>query len=74
MRPTDKVLVEKALDIYSKGKVSREEILKSVNPVVVYLPDMNCVGLNLKEGVLGGDTTICFDKRGNQVLFYVSGD
>jgi hypothetical protein len=73
VRPSEEAVVNKALDLYGKGRLSRAEILKNVTPVVVYLPDMTCVGLNLNEGVLGADTTLCFDEAGKQVVYYVSG-
>ena len=73
VRPSEEVVVNKALDLYGKGKLSRGEILETVTPVVVYLPTMACVGLNLNEGVLGGDTTVCFDETGKQVVYYVNG-
>lgn len=74
IRSADQPYVNKALAIYSKGKVTKEYLLQSVNPAVVYLPNMTCVGLNLRPGVLGGDTTMCFDKNGRQVVYYVNGD
>lgn len=74
-REAEEKYVSKAIYIYSgKGRISRSEIEKDVRPVVVYLPDMICVGLNLRPGHAGGDTTICFDKNGNEVLHHVSGD
>jgi hypothetical protein len=73
-RPTDRVLIDKAIRAYSNGKASKEEVLKEVTPVVVYLPKMTCVGMNLNPGWAGGDTTICYDDDGKQVLFYVNGD
>ena len=74
IRPSDQPLVDRALYIYGKGKISPSKILEDVEPAVVYLPQMQCVGLNLKAGVAGGDTTICFDYKGRHVLSYVSGD
>jgi hypothetical protein len=64
----------RALDIEGNGKVSRAELLAQYDPVVVYLPTMTCVGLNLKKNWAGGDTTICLDREGKQVLHYVNGD
>ena len=74
VRPSEQALVNRALDIYSKGKVTRAELLKTVDPVVVYLPKMTCVGLNLKPGTMGGDTTMCFDRAGKFLGYYVNGD
>ena len=74
VRPSEESVVNRALDIEANGRVSREYILRTVDPVVVYLPNMTCVGLNLRKGVAGGDTTICFDGDGKKVLHYVNGD
>jgi hypothetical protein len=61
-------IVDKALDIYGHGKVSREEIRRSNDINVVYLPTMTCVGFNLLPGTLGGDDTMCFDPSGQRVV------
>jgi hypothetical protein len=74
IRPSEQALVNHALDIYSKGKVSRAELLKTYDPVVVYLPKMTCVGLNLRPGIAGGDTTMCFDRSNKFLGYYVNGD
>jgi hypothetical protein len=74
VRASEQDIVNRALDVEANGKVSRDYILKSVDPVVLYLPDMTCVGLNLRRGVLGGNTTICFDNTGKKVIHHVSGD
>ena len=74
IRPSERAIVDKALEIYGKGKVDRTQLLNRYNPVVVYLPDMTCVGINLKAGIAGGDTTICFDRTGKQVVYYINGD
>lgn len=58
----DKRFVDRAIEIYSGGKMTRSEVLSDVNPAVVYLPDMVCVGMNLPPNVVGGGTTYCFDK------------
>ncbi|MDQ3246560.1 MAG: hypothetical protein M3Q52_06670 [Pseudomonadota bacterium] len=73
VRPSEETLVHKALDIYREGKVSRAELLKTYDPVVVYLPKMTCVGLNLKDDSFGGDQTMCFDRSGKQVVSYLNG-
>jgi hypothetical protein len=68
-------IVDKALDIYGHGKVSRERLRKSYDLNVVYLPSMTCVGFNLLPGTAGGDDTICLDKSGKRVvLTYTNGD
>ena len=74
VRQSEQALVNRALDIYSKGKVTRAELLKTYDPVVVYLPKMTCVGLNLKPGIAGGDTTMCFDRSERFLGYYVNGD
>ena len=58
----------------NNNKASKEEVLDQVEPVVVYLPNMTCVGMNFRAGWAGGDTTICYDKNGRKVLHYVNGD
>jgi len=74
-RGTEAPLVEKAYRIYSdNGRMSRAEFEHEVTPVIVYLRDKTCVGLNLKPGWAGGDTTICFDEQGREVDHYVNGD
>src|SRR4051794_3299794 len=56
-------LVNKALDLYGHGKVSREDLLRSYNPTVVYLPTMTCIAMKSRRAfALGGETTMCFDK------------
>lgn len=74
VRESDEPVINRALDIYSKGKMNREQLRRSFNIAVVYLPKMTCVGLNAKAGTAGGDETICLDGNGNQVLYHVSGD
>ena len=69
----DDPIVEKALDVYGHGKLSREAILKSNDLNVVYLPNMTCVGFNLLPGTAGGDDTMCLDKTGKVVLTYRDG-
>ena len=73
--PDERLYVERAIELYSgNGKISRAEVFRRVDPVVVYLPDMTCVGMNLRRGVVGGDSTVCFDKSGRRVLTYRIGD
>jgi len=68
-------IVDKALDIYGHGKLSREGIRRSYDLNVVYLPNMTCVGFNLLPGTAGGDDTMCLDKSGQHVvLTYRDGD
>src|SRR4051812_13610378 len=75
VRPSEEAIVNKALDIYGHGKVSREDLRKSFDINVVYLPTMTCVGFNLLPGTAGGDETMCFDKSGqNVVITYRNGD
>ncbi|MBX9731773.1 MAG: hypothetical protein K2X59_10625 [Sphingomonas sp.] len=75
-RMSDQPYVDRALAIYSgNGRISRDQVLREVSPVVVELPTMICVGLNLRPGNVGGDTTICYSrKNGDQVLHYVNGE
>ena len=74
IRESDEAIVNKALDIYGKGKVSRADLLKTYYINVVYLPTMTCVGFNLRPGTLGGDETMCFDEHGKQIVSYRNGD
>ena len=68
-------VVDRALDIYGHGKLSREAIRKSYDINVVYLPTMTCVGFNLLPGTAGGDDTMCLDKSGQRVVLkYRDGD
>jgi hypothetical protein len=73
IRDSDRAIVNRALDAYGKGKISRETVLGSSNVQVVYLPHMTCIGFNLKHGTVGGDETLCFDDDGRQVLSYTNG-
>jgi hypothetical protein len=75
IRASEEPIVNKALDIYGHGKISRKDLRKSFDLNVVYLPSMTCVGFNLLPGTLGGDDTICFDKSGQRVVLkYRNGD
>ena len=67
-------IVERALQLYGKGRITPEQLRKTFEISVVYLPNMTCVGFNLKSGTLGGDETWCFDKSGRKILSYVNGD
>ncbi len=48
--------------------MSREEVLRTRYPVVVRLPEMTCVGLNLRRWMLGQDRTICFRNSDGEVV------
>src|SRR4051794_2944474 len=74
VRPSDEPIVNRALDIYGHGKVSRAALRRSYDINVVYLPTMTCVGFNLRQTTAGGDDTMCFDKSGKLVLTYTNGD
>lgn len=65
---TDKPLVDRALDIYGGGSMSRKDVLRTRYPVVVRLPEMTCVGLNLRRWMLGQDRTICFRNSDGEVV------
>jgi hypothetical protein len=62
--------VNKALDLYSHGKVSRGYLLSRYAPTVVYLPNMTCVAMKPRKPFAGGEDTMCFDKSERQLLFY----
>lgn len=66
----DQSIVNKALDEYGQGKISRADLLKAYQPMVVYLPDKTCVGMRRRNVSLGGEDTMCFDKAGERLLFY----
>ena len=74
VRESDQAIVNHALDVYGKGKISRKDILQSNDIAVVYLPDMTCIGFNVRAGTAGGDETMCFDRNGRKVLGYRNGD
>ena len=75
IRTSDEPIVDKAQDIYGHGKVSREDLRGSYDINIVYLPQMTCVGFNLRPGTAGGDDTLCLDKAGQRVvLHYTNGD
>ena len=63
-------LVNRALDLYGHGKVSRADLLRSYNPVIVYLPEMTCVAMKPRKAFAGGEDTMCFDKDETRFLFY----
>lgn len=66
----DEPVINRALDAYGHGKVSRADLLDTFQPMVVYLPDKTCVGLRRRKVSLGGEDTMCFDKAGERLLFY----
>ena len=74
VRESDAAIVNRALDVYGKGKVDRDQLRRSFDIAVVYLPKMTCVGFNVKAGTAGGDETLCFDKTGREVISYSNGD
>ena len=68
-------LVNKALDLFGRGRVSREYLLKTYDASVVYLPDKTCVGIKPRKpnlANLGGEDTLCFDKTEQRLLFTYS--
>jgi hypothetical protein len=68
-------IVDKALDLYGQGKVSRSDLLRKYQPVVVDLPNMTCVAMKFRTPAAGGEDTMCFDKEERRLLFfYTSGD
>jgi hypothetical protein len=71
--PLNDPIVNKALDLYGNGVMSREEVRTSVDVNVVHLRDMTCVGFNLLPGTAGGSDTMCLDHSGKRVLSYRTG-
>ena len=56
----DEPLVEAAIrEAYGAG-TNISEVKRHSYAVVVYLPDMKCVGLNTRPGWLGVTQTVCF--------------
>lgn len=72
----DQPYVTRALAFYSgHGRIGAPQVKRQMTAVVVHLPTMICVGLNLKRGMAGGDTTVCYSAvTGQQILTYVDGD
>lgn len=71
----DRTYVDRALFKFSgKKKESLAEVERKVTPVVVHLPGIVCVGLNLKRGIAGGDTTVCFaPNKEEPTVYYING-
>lgn len=68
-RNSDEEWIDKAIELhFGPGKNSRDRALMIVNPSIVYLPEMVCVGLNLKNNSLGADQTICFSKSDGSTI------
>jgi hypothetical protein len=56
----DERLVKAAIaEIYGPG-VSISEVKKHAYPVVIHLPDMACIGFNLRPGWIGVEQSVCF--------------
>ena len=68
----DRPFVERTLNYYSGyGEVPMTKVNREVSPVVVRLSGLICVGLNPKQGVTGGPSTVCYDdKTGKPKIFY----
>jgi len=65
----EKVLIDKALDAYvGSNKDAREQVLSMFTPVLIYLPDMVCVGFKAKSHVIGGEFAACFAKSDNSLI------
>jgi len=65
-------VVNKALDLYGHGKVSREYLLRQYDPVVVHLPDKTCVAMKSRKPTVDGEDVMCFDKSEERLLFTYS--
>ncbi len=63
--------VQRALDIQSEREGTPTNLLRTSDPVVLYLPRMTCVGLNLTPKRPGRETTMCFDGAGKFLGTYV---
>ena len=60
-------LVEAAIREAYGAEASIADIKRHAYPVVVHLPDMKCVGFNLRRGVIGVRQTVCFKKSDESV-------
>lgn len=73
--PVERPYVQRAVDSFTgHGRISREQVFQRYDPVVVVLPTRTCVGMHLRKGIAGGDTTLCYDQTGREVLRYGQGD
>lgn len=63
---SDEPLIEAAVR-ESFGGEPISSIRRHSYPVVVQLPDMTCVGFNVRPGVLGTSRTVCFKKADGSV-------
>jgi hypothetical protein len=66
-------IVNKALDLYGHGRLSRERLLRTYTPVVVGLPRMTCVAMKPRRPQAGGEDTMCFDATGRLLFIYNGG-
>lgn len=64
---SDERLVEDAVKEMYGDRASIADLIGHVYPVVVSLPDMKCVGFNVRRGVLGPTQTVCFRKSDGSV-------
>lgn len=63
---SDEPLIEAAVR-ESFGNEPISSVRRHSYPVVVHLPDMSCVGFNVRSGVLGTSRTVCFRKADGSV-------
>jgi hypothetical protein len=72
---SDRHYVELALDAYTaRSRMTREEALKAVYPLVVDFPDAVCVAMHHRPGHTDSMTTICFDNKTDELLTYFHSD
>ena len=73
--PAERPFIQRAVDgMTVPGRQSREDVFKRYDPVVVWFPRMVCVGMHLRKGIAGGDSTVCYDRAGRKVASYAFGD
>lgn len=65
---SDEPLVEDAIRELYGDRASMADVVGHTYPVVVSLPDMKCVGFNVRHGVLGPTQTVCFRKSDRSVV------
>ena len=69
----DQDIVRQAyLDTTSNGKMPYNDFERMFFPVVVQFPSMQCVGLNVTRNALGGDLTLCYDRKTHHLISYHS--
>ena len=71
----EKALINKALNAsVGASRDGQATMMYMFTPVVVYLPDMDCVAFKANSGTIGGEFTACFRKDdGSLALTHTEG-